>query len=64
MQTHALTLSTWSHIWSNRANSLDFERTVKLVYVYSNLRTLLDLEKGTSRKDHVHSSWLEDEIEE
>ena len=56
--------SAWTHIWSNRANSLDFDRAVKLVYVYTNLRTLEKLKNGTSRKGHVEAFWLDDEIEE
>ena len=56
--------SAWSHIWSNRANQLDFDRAVKLVCVYTNLRTLEKLKNGTSRKDHVEAFWLDDEIEE
>ena len=56
--------STWSHIWSNRANRLNFDRTVKLVYVFSNLRALQKLRAGTGRTDHVSSYWLEEEIEE
>ena len=56
--------SAWTHIWSNRANKLEFDRAVKLVYVYTNLRTLEKLKNGTSRKDHVEAFWLDDEIEE
>lgn len=56
--------STWNHIWSNRANRLNFQRTVKLVFVYSNLRMLAKLHSGTARTDHVKSYWLETEIEE
>lgn len=29
--------STWSHIWTHRANNLNFGRAVKLVYIYQNL---------------------------
>ena len=56
--------STWSHIWSNRANSIDFQRAIKLVYVYNNLRTLQRLKANKARKDHVDVTWLDDEIEE
>ena len=56
--------STWSHIWSDRANRLNFDRTVKLVYVYQNLRALQKLREGTGRTDHVETSWLATEIEE
>ena len=52
--------STWSHVWSNRANSLDFERAVKIVYIYTNLRTLHNLATGTLRKDHVEKTWMEE----
>ena len=45
--------STWSHIWSDRANRLNFDRTVKLVYVYQNLRALQKLREDTGRTDHV-----------
>ena len=55
--------STWSHIWSNRANSIDFQRAVKLVYVYTNFRTLQRLKANKARKDHVDVTWLDDEIE-
>ena len=33
--TSECNFSTWSHIWSNRANSLTFERAVKMVYIYA-----------------------------
>ena len=56
--------STWSHIWSNRANRLNFERTVKLVYCFTNLRALQKMKAGTGRTDHVSSYWLQEEIEE
>ena len=55
--------STWSHIWSNRANSLSFERAIKIVYVYTNLRTLQHIRSGTQRKSNVESNWLATEIE-
>lgn len=55
--------STWSHIWSNRANSLSFERAIKMVYVYTNLRTLQHIRSGTQRKSNVESNWLATEIE-
>ena len=56
--------STWSHIWSNRANSLTFERAVKMVYIYTNLRMLHSIRADTQRTDHVEADWLELEIEE
>ena len=56
--------SVWSHIWSNRANKLSFDRAVKMVYVYTNPRTLLNIKSGNARKDHVESNWLATEIEE
>ena len=56
--------SVWSHIWSNRANKLSFDRAVKMVYVYTNLRTLLNIKSGNARKAHVESNWLATEIEE
>jgi hypothetical protein len=56
--------STWSHVWSNRANSLSFERACKIVYVYTNLRQLEKLNSGEAHKNHVESTWLATEIEE
>ena len=56
--------STWSHIWSNRANKLDFERTTKMVFVYTNLRALWKMRAGTNRTDNVDRSWLQNEIDE
>ena len=56
--------STWSHIWSDRANRLNFERTKKLIFVYTNLRALQKQRAGEGRKDHVKTSWLATEIEE
>ena len=56
--------STWSRIWSNRANSLNFKRALKMVYIYTNLRMLHSIRAGTQRTDHVEGDWLELEIEE
>mgnify|MGYP006903297236 FL=1 len=58
------TRSTWSHVWSNKANRINFERTCKLVYVYTNLRALWKMRAGTARDDHVDRSWLQNEIDE
>ena len=51
-------------MWTNRANSLDFERAVKIVYIYTNLRTLHNLATVNLRKDHVEKTWMEKEIAE
>jgi hypothetical protein len=50
--------STFSHIWSNRANSLTHERAHKLVYCYFNIRALQKLRDGTGRSDTVEHGWL------
>ena len=54
----------WSHIWSNKANAINFERTRKLVYVYTNLRALWKMRAGKARDDNIDRSWLENEIDE
>ena len=56
--------STWSHIWSMKANRLKFETANKLVYIYFNLRALQRLAEGTSRPDTVSADWLGDHIDE
>ena len=55
--------STFGHIWTDRANSLDFRTVHKLVYIYYNLRSLSKLRDGTGRKAAVEHGWMQREVE-
>ena len=56
--------STWSHIWSNKANSMKFDTAVNLVYIYFNLRALKQYHDSQSRSVSVTRNWLTSRIEE
>jgi hypothetical protein len=56
--------STFSHVWSNRANKLSFETANKMVFCYFNIRALQKLKDGTGPGTTVASNWLELEMEE
>ena len=55
--------STFGHLWTQRANSLDFSTILKLVFCYYNIRALQKCRDGTHRVPTVEHGWMVREVD-